>query len=112
MIEHKTIQIRDRATCIPAVAFKFALDSDTTDREIQALKRVGFGGPREWPNYTMVMKLSDMETRYDSFQWPNQRTMGTAHRHIEIHWDEIKSGDVVDVEFILGETPERKDWEF
>jgi len=32
------------------------------------------------------------------------RTMLEAHRHVAAHWNELQSGDVVDVEFILGET--------
>ena len=29
--------------------------------------------------------------------------MGSAHRHIELNWDTLNSGDVIDVEFIRGE---------
>lgn len=32
------------------------------------------------------------------------RTLGIAHKYINEHYDELDSGDVVDVRFILGET--------
>ena len=31
-----------------------------------------------------------------------------AHRHIQYSWDELESGDVVDVEYILGESKFKK----
>jgi hypothetical protein len=34
--------------------------------------------------------------------------MGNAHHWIIEHWDELKDSDVVDVEFILGETQQPK----
>jgi hypothetical protein len=34
--------------------------------------------------------------------------MPLAHQHIEQNWDLLNDGDVVDVEYILGETSEPK----
>jgi len=34
--------------------------------------------------------------------------MLNAHKYIKEHWDELRSGSVVDVEFILGESKEPK----
>jgi hypothetical protein len=34
--------------------------------------------------------------------------MGNAHNFIQAQWDTLTTGDVVDVEFILGETLEPK----
>ncbi|KKL90716.1 hypothetical protein LCGC14_1901950, partial [marine sediment metagenome] len=36
------------------------------------------------------------------------RTVAEAHRYVAAHWDELKSGDVIDVEFVLDETTEKK----
>lgn len=36
------------------------------------------------------------------------RTYPVAHKHIIEHWATLKDGDVIDVEFILGETLEKK----
>jgi hypothetical protein len=35
-------------------------------------------------------------------------TKPQAHQYIEQHWRELKDGDVIDVEFILGETDVKK----
>jgi hypothetical protein len=46
---------------------------------------------------------------YDPYDWVNDpRTKKTAHWYIEQHWAELKDGDVVDVEFIQGETETAK----
>jgi hypothetical protein len=34
--------------------------------------------------------------------------MVEAHRYIEENWNALSDGDVIDVEFILGETKEKK----
>jgi hypothetical protein len=47
---------------------------------------------------------------YDPYEWTGRqgRTLKTAHHWIENHWEELQDGSVVDVEFILGETPKPK----
>ena len=47
------------------------------------------------------------QSNYDPYSW-GDRTYSVAHNYIQEHWDEIKAGDVIDVEYILGETPEPK----
>jgi hypothetical protein len=37
--------------------------------------------------------------------------MGTAHAHILQNWHSLTSGDVIDVEFILGESKQPKESE-
>ena len=40
----------------------------------------------------------------DPYQWPREaRTMRYAHLHINERWKELKSGDVIDVQFLNGE---------
>ena len=46
---------------------------------------------------------------YDPFAWGSDtRTYQVAHQYIIDHFDELESGAVVDVEFILKETTEPK----
>ncbi len=110
----KLLEIRDRATFIPAMAIRLR---NQTPEEFFLLRRAGYsaeaiGGPEETPGklafhitpYIILCKLDGVEGHLDSFDWPNQRTMGTAHRYIIEHWADIHSGDVVDVEYVLGET--------
>lgn len=102
-MQTKTFEIRDRATFIPALAIRYDAADLQRDPHVRALWwRVGFG-PSHGP-YIILVKLSDQEATSDPFEWAD-RTMTTAHRHIEATpWDELKDGQVVDVEFILKET--------
>jgi len=43
----------------------------------------------------------------DPYGWKG-RTMPVAHNYIIENWEEIRDGDVIDVEFILGETTVKK----
>ena len=46
---------------------------------------------------------------YDPYNWVRDtRTKRTAHSHIERNWADLRDGDVIDVEFILGETAIKK----
>lgn len=114
----KLFEIRDRATCIPAMAVRLR---NRTPAEFFLLRRAGYsaeqiGGPEEFPGklahdrepYVILMKLDGVEAQYDPFAWRNFRTLGHAHSHIITHWHELASGDVVDVEFLLGETTTKK----
>lgn len=105
-MEVKLIEIRDKGTFIPAMAIRLYADEGTPDHWL--LRRAGYDATQienEFAEpYIILAKLDGLEAHYDPFDWPNRRTMGTVHRHLIELWDEIKSGDVIDVEFILGET--------
>lgn len=58
--------------------------------------------------YILLVKLDGVEAQYDSFGWPNQRTLGNAHRELVASWSKYRSGDVLDVEYVLGEAPVSK----
>jgi hypothetical protein len=67
-----------------------------------------------WANHSesvMLTSMSDYETRCDPFV-KKDRTYFTAHRYIQENWKNLRSGDVVDVQFILGETEEIKEPEW
>ena len=106
----KTIEIRDRMTTIPALAVQL-LPTCEADRTL--LARAGYGlNPFEQQRYILLMRLGGENNTVtsDPFHW-GDRTMQAAHQHIIDHWGEISSGDVVDVEFILGETDTPKESE-
>ena len=111
-MEIKTLEIRDPATFIPVIAIKPSLLNEA-ERYLWA--RAGFGGYRgdeDVPahTYVILLRLSDMRAEYVSVNW-NNRTMLHAHRYITEHWDEIEGGQVIDVEYILGETGKPKESE-
>lgn len=96
----KIFEIRDMATYIPVIAIRMQADNFT---EQFYLDEQGFGGNTP----VGIVRLNDFQSNYGSYKW-NDRTMQTAHRYIESNFDTMKSGDVVDVEYILKETDKKK----
>jgi hypothetical protein len=66
------------------------------------LRRDGYSGGEEEACIIMI-DAQCHSCAYDPYAWPN-RTKRNAHDYIRIHWADLKDGDVIDVEFILGET--------
>jgi len=99
-MEIKQFEIRDQATFIPALAIRFS------GFDGYLFRRAGFGESV----CTILIKLSTLELNFDPFGWKvvQGRTMHLAHLFIKENWDELKSEDVVDVEFILGEKGSKK----
>ena len=101
----KLFEIRDSMTFIPVAALR--LDSINVIPE--ELWLLGRGGFRHDSESVFVMKLQTGGGEYDPFRWDcSSRTMQVAHLYIEEHFAELNSGDVVDVEFIMGLTKQPK----
>lgn len=106
---YKFFEIRDAATMIPALGFTTnAMDEDEAGWFL--LRHSGFSVVS---NCIFLVKLQTGGAEYDPFSWTDggksiSRTMSVAHQYIENHWQELKSGDVVDVEHIMGLTPAPK----
>lgn len=101
----KTIEIRDEGTFIPALVIRLEPGCEA-DRYL--LARGGYGTiPAQQREYVVLVRLPDCKAQHDPYAWGG-RTMPTAHQFAVDHFDEITSGDVVDVEFILGERGEPK----
>ncbi len=88
----KLFEIRDRFTCIPALAIQ------VSGADGALLRRAGFESPMIY-----LVALAVQRCGYDPYGW-GDRTFATAHQYIEREWDTLQSGDVIDVEFILHET--------
>ena len=102
-MQTKIFELRDSATFIPVMAMRLGYE---TVREAKLLVAGGWGAV---PNYIMFMRLDDIEARavFDPYHW-DDRTFSTAHTYICNNFDMLESGDVIDVEFILGETNTKK----
>lgn len=101
-MQTKLLEIRDVATMIPALAVR--IEPENAEQEFLA-RHAGYGEP-----YCLVMLTflsGGRKAEYDPFDW-GDRTMTTAHQYIVSFWHELKDGDVIDVQFILGETTEKK----
>ncbi len=105
----KTIEVRDSGTFIPMLAVKLQPGNDA-DRYL--LARAGFGRtPESQGEYVMLVGLDGGKdgAACDPYDWPGgARTRAVAHQWLIAHFDEVESGSVVDVEFILGETAAAK----
>ena len=105
----RTIEIRDSATFIPALAIR--LDS-SCEQDSYLLARAGFGiTSREQGKYVLLVHLESMRCAIYPMDWGN-RTMENAHRHLLKQAcapsPQFESGEVIDVQFILGETDSPK----
>jgi hypothetical protein len=113
----KALEIRDSHTFIPVIAVKMVPSlilkggqqvDDEAERYL--LRRSGYGFAN--PCVVLVrMEASgvDRNATYDPFAWGGgSRTMTVAHDYITKNFDSLNSGDVIDVEFILGETKQPK----
>jgi len=108
-METKLFEVRDRMTFIPVIAIKL---SSSSEAERYLLAMAGYGLQSiEQEKHILVGKAQTGELHY-AYQhhpgYPGVRTMGIAHQHILKHYEEMNSGDVLDVEFILGEVEQPK----
>ena len=103
----KVLEVRDSATCINVVAIRF---DPANEAEARIFRRAGYGNAHTQRDYVAVMRIDgDVSAKLDVYDWPRSaRTLPAAHDYIRTHFDELSPGDVVDVEFILGEKPVRK----
>ena len=98
-MEIKFIEIRDIATLIPVMVLKGSPER-LTPKE-QALWAAGGWGIDEG-YYCIPIGIPEL-TQYDPFKY-NDRTFKEAFYFIRQNWDQLETGQVVDVRHILGET--------
>lgn len=108
-MEVKLLEIRDEATFIPAMAVRLTARDEA---EMYLLRRAGFAteqiAPQYHPEpYIILWRLEGGPAEYDPYNWTN-RTMKNAHGFIIDNWRTLQPGQVIDVQFILGETKEPK----
>ena len=101
MIEVKRVEIRDRATMIPAIALQV-----TGGDEDPLLWRAGYG---QQPNVVLIHLEGDV-SHNDPYHWPVERgrTMRVAHHFLLENWGRFRDGGILDVEYLLGETTTQK----
>lgn len=106
-MEIKILEVRDRGTFIPIIAVNMQPDNDI--QRYFLADRCGY--PCDGRPNIAISRLSADGSPFtnDPYWWTGlARTMPVAHQYIYEHWPELADGDVVDVEFILGETATRK----
>ena len=115
-MEAKVLEIRDRMTFIAALAVEMKAGHKIGDGSVShgarayLLKRCGYPADGT-PGALMIMLTrldgDGMKATADPYAW-GDRTFKVAHKYITANWNELRDGDVVDVEFILGETEKQK----
>lgn len=116
----KALEIRDEGTFIAALAVDMNPEPATACADPVAaeqfasrhhaqrylLRRCGYACDRR-PNVLLTRLDGNGKATNDPYGWGG-RTWPVAHTYIIEHWTELKDGDVVDVQFILGETAQPK----
>lgn len=99
----KCFEVRDEGTCIPVLGVKFA---PASDRERLILRRGGFGDTSETQSqYLLLVDLNESVSQTDPYKWGRGRTLQEAHLFIMKNFEFLTSQDVIDIQYILRETP-------
>jgi hypothetical protein len=100
----KALEVRDSGTFIPVLCVD--MNPGVNNEQEYLLHRCGYPCNGR-PNILVTRLDGNGSATNDYYAW-GDRTFYVAHRHIIEHWHELSDGDVVDVEFILGETSKKK----
>ena len=110
-MEVKALELRDEGTFIPILCVNMNPVAEdymvTHGAQKYLLRRCGYPCDGT-PNILMTRLDGDgSPASNDPYHWGG-RTYPVAHDWIIDHWNELSDGDVVDVQFILGETTIKK----
>lgn len=100
----KIFEVRDRATFIPVICVRPVAGNSA---QAYLLRRDGYKAD-ESEHCVIMIDAQCRGVAYDPWDWNDARTKRTAHQYIQDHWDELEDGEVIDVQFILGETTDKK----
>lgn len=104
-MEVKCLELRDEGTFIAVICLR---PIPKNEEQRYLLRRDGYRGD----NTERCVIMIDAQCRgvsYDPYDWGRDtRTKPVAHNYITEHWAHLRDGDVIDVQFILGETKEHK----
>ena len=105
-MEVKCLEIRDEGTFIPVICIR-PVPENGAQRYL--LRRDGYRGD-ESERCVVMIDVQCRGVAYDPYAWNvgESRTKRYAHDYITTHWAVLKDGDVIDVEFILGESKQKK----
>lgn len=113
-MQAKALEIRDCGTFIAALAVDMNPqssvnhdDGGTWEAQRYLLRRCGYPCDQH-PNVIVTRLDGNGHFAYNDPYDHKDRTWRIAHEYIIKHWAILKDGDVVDVEFILGETEQAK----
>jgi hypothetical protein len=101
-MEVKLFEVRDSGTFLPVMVTKFR--AHTEEEQYLLFRAGGLGNPGAYN--TFFLELNSCENgSVDPFIHPSD-TRKIAHQYIEENWDLLTTGQVVDVQCILGNKTE------
>jgi hypothetical protein len=104
-MEVKCLEVRDANTFCPVICIRPVAENEA---QRYLLGRDGYRADST-ESCIIYIKPQCRGVSYDPYNWPdNPRTHRVAHIWIEKNWAVLKDGDVVDVQFILGESKAQK----
>lgn len=104
-METKVFEIRDRATFMPVLAIRLQINPGSSNEE-WLLWRAGYSHEDiETGCFVLLTTLNGGKGRStcDPYYWSSS-TLTPAHAYIAKHWDQLEPGQVIDAEFIRGES--------
>lgn len=102
-MEVKVLEIRDAGTFMPVICMRPVAQNES---QRYLLRRDGYRADAS-ETCIIVIKPQCRGVSYDPYNW-DSGTVIDAHNYIEKHWQELVDGDVIDVQFIRGETTTKK----
>jgi len=116
-MQTKLFEVRDSGTLYAVLAVRLG---GRTATENWLLDRSGYARGQDGQRHYVLCCLLDpsvyengecIKATYDPYSWGDNRTMRDAHSYIIDRWLKLKSGDVVDAEYVRGErvTPKLSD---
>ncbi len=102
----KVFELRDRMTTISIMCVRIDL-SEVTEPDRFIIRRAGWGSNAK---AIYMINLSTCQCIFEPGRW-NSHTYDTAHQYVEEHWDELQGGEVIDAEYIRGESEKPKESE-
>lgn len=105
-MQTKIFEIRDRDIFLPMLAVQLEIHDPMTE-EAWLLLRAGYAAEGLLAGvYVLLISLANHcngQAISNPYDWGGD-TLPTAHRYIAEHWAELTSGQVIDAEFIRGES--------
>lgn len=103
-MEVKCLEIRDEGTFIPVICIR---PVPVNEGQRYLLRRDGYRGD-DTERCIIMIDVQCNGVAYDPYDWKDTRTKRNAHNFITERWKFLKDGDVVDVQYLLGETETKK----
>ena len=91
----KMLEIKDIGKTVSVMAIEM---TSTVPRERYLLERIGYS---QAPPAIALIWLLKRRMEHDPNEWVGLRIMKVAHKYIIENWNEIKTGDTIDVVLIL-----------